>query len=315
MKRLLFLPLLVLCLSGCMMEELDKESPVQEAKEYLVPIKMAGEVLEIEEGPLTKAVTDDLYGFRVTRKESGANEYNMYAYGLFDNINNINLKVKEGDSYNIVCSMVPNGKNIIYKGMRNTSSECYFNPFNMSISNEFIYSQDMIDNIQIGYADLIKEDGSYAANYEYIRYHSESSFIIDRNSSISINMKKMVFGIRIVPVNLVEGRLEITIGKHEYPTIKIDSSNPNPIEKIWTFSKFNLNDGTSMPYLLNVIYVKKDETFDILHNEDIWIKRNKMTTITLNLPDKNTPKDESVIEISKEEEDVQPGDNIIIDGK
>ena len=61
------------------MEELDKESPAQEAKEYLVPIKMAGEILEIEEGPLTKAVTNDLYGFQINSKKAEETSYSPYA--------------------------------------------------------------------------------------------------------------------------------------------------------------------------------------------------------------------------------------------
>ena len=97
MKRLLFLPLLVLCLSGCMMEELDKESPVQEAKEYLVPIKMAGEILEIEEGPLTKAgENNDLYGFQINSKKAGETSYSPYAYGLFDDISDVKVKLISG---------------------------------------------------------------------------------------------------------------------------------------------------------------------------------------------------------------------------
>ena len=310
----------MLCLSGCMMEELDKESPAQEAKEYLVPIKMAGEILEIEEGPLTKAVTNDLYGLRISRKEAGATSYTLYANGLFDDISNIRLKVKDGDSYNMICSMIPDGKNIVYKGLRNSKEDCYFDPFNMSITNDFTYGQDVSDNIQLGGADLVKDD-SYANSYEYIRYHGESSFIMNANTSISINMKKMVFGFKVVPVNLKEGNLKIEIENSlysKYPNIIINSSNPVTVEKVFTFAHFSLNegvDGDTSSCTFKITYTKKDGTFDVLYNNDISVKRNKMMTLTINIPEQNIPINETTVNITKEETNMQDGDSMIIDEK
>ena len=114
------------------MEELDKESPVQEAKEYLVPIKMAGEILEIEEGPLTKAgENNDLYGFQINSKKAGETSYSPYAYGLFDDISDVKVKLISGAEYEFVCTMVRDGKSKIW-GINHAGQGT---PFKMNLNN------------------------------------------------------------------------------------------------------------------------------------------------------------------------------------
>ena len=82
----------------------------QEPKEYVVSLGMAGEILEIEESPLSKAEgSNDLYGVQVYSK-TATTEYTPYAYGLFDNTADMTIRLLAGYEYKFVATMVVDGK-------------------------------------------------------------------------------------------------------------------------------------------------------------------------------------------------------------
>lgn len=118
--RILFSILSVLlCLYSCsggngIIEEPTIEKPTN-PKEYIVSLGFSGEITNIEESPLSRAVTNDLYGIQVYSKPSSGGEYKPYAYGLFDDKANMNIKLLEGYKYKFECTMAVNGKNRIKK--------------------------------------------------------------------------------------------------------------------------------------------------------------------------------------------------------
>lgn len=314
MKRLLFLPLLVLCLSGCMMEELDKESPVQEAKEYLVPIKMAGEILEIEEGPLTKAgENNDLYGFQINSKKAGETSYSPYAYGLFDDISDVKVKLISGAEYEFVCAMVRDGKNRI-EGEGNQ----YFTPFNMHKANEFVYSVSESKSLYNALSYL-RNDGFYEIpNID--RYYGKTEGVSPSSTtSISINMKRVVFGLKCITEGLTEGELKIRLihGSGFSPTMSIKAGGELFVEDIFT-SNISVDDGFDIigySYTLEAIYIHSDKTKEIIVNEPVSFKRNKKTIVTIKINKDANDTGTKGVNVVLDDTPMTDGDNVVIDGK
>lgn len=324
MKRLLLLPLLVLCLSGCMMEELDKESPAQEAKEYLVPIKMAGEILEIEEGPLTKAgENNDLYGFQINSKKAGETSYSPYAYGLFDDISNVKIKLREGYVYQFICSMVKNGKEKVY-----SKYETYYYPYDMPLNNGFTYDiSSCKGNLRVGMTYVFS--GSNFASYSIPnidRYHGEISNITpSATSPVSINMLRVVLGFKCVVEGLKEGKLKISLGsysgKSSSPLIYINTGEAQVFEDIYTFHSFS-DDGDNeylkANYYLNVVHEHSDGTKEVIVNKEVQFNRNKKTTVTIKVNSNDVTGDqlaEAGVGIVIDDTPMTDGDKVVIDGK
>ncbi|MDU7627709.1 hypothetical protein [Parabacteroides sp.] len=315
MKRLLFLPLLVLCLSGCMMEELDKESPAQEAKEYLVPIKMAGEILEIEEGPLTKAVTNDLYGFQINSKKAEETSYSPYAYGLFDDISNVKIKLISGAEYEFVCRFVREGKLKLDGGY---NEERYMQPFLALKQNCFIYdtNESVEKNLKASVARLKDECLYYIPNID--SYYGEVANVSASNSNnIAINMKRASFGLKCVAEGFIEGELVIYIAKNGVNssmaiTMKANDGETS-VEGIYT--SMDLLKTSTEQYTLVVIHKHTDGTQEKIVSELVDFSRNKRTiaTIKINKNDNNT--ETKGVDIVLEDTPMTDGNNITIEGK
>ena len=320
MKRLLFLPLLVLCLSGCMMEELDKESPVQEAKEYLVPIKMAGEILEIEEGPLTKAgENNDLYGFQINSKKAGETSYSPYAYGLFDDISDVKVKLISGAEYEFVCTMVMDWKSKIW-GINHAGQGT---PFKMNLNNynEFIY--DTKDSYENDFKRGLTEVGMelYYVIPNTDRYYGTIDKIDPLSaSSLSINMKRVVFGLKCIADGLTEGELKIRVMKYtsdDSPYLSIKTRGDQSVEEIYTFDSFYLDDNgdLSRAYTLEVTHIHVDNTQEIIVNEYMTFKRNKKTIVTIKIKKSNGDTGTKGVDVVLDDTPMTDGDKVVIDGK
>ena len=136
-KILLFaLPLVAMCIVSCNRDEIDvtagaEDTPQSVGEAVNVSFAFKGDIT-IEESPLLKAAGEetestDLYGINVYYdKERDGNIDDVYGYGLFDNIADMNISLLTGYKYKFVCSLVKDGKNEVaynnYIFYYNTSS-------------------------------------------------------------------------------------------------------------------------------------------------------------------------------------------------
>ena len=79
-----------------------------EPETYTVKLGWAGEILDVSYEPLsTRATTDDLYGIQVySAPANGFEEWTPYALGLFDDPNNISIKLLGDHKYKFVSTMI-----------------------------------------------------------------------------------------------------------------------------------------------------------------------------------------------------------------
>lgn len=133
-KILLFaLPLMVMCIVSCNRVEIDtttgtEDTPQSVGESVNVSFAFNGDIT-IEESPLSKSAGEetestDLYGINVYYdKERDGNIDDVYGYGLFDNIADMNISLLTGYKYKFVCSLVKDGKNeVAYNNYRFYSS-------------------------------------------------------------------------------------------------------------------------------------------------------------------------------------------------
>ncbi len=239
MKKVYVLALLAsVILSDCTKELMSEAN--SDGEQVLVHLNLGGEI-DIEDMPLTKAfTTDDLIGVQVYQ----GSDY--YAYGLFDDVSKMSLFLHTGKTYKFVCTVVKNGKSIVYKATNsgwantkfpvgasdNTSTVFYTNgnyllPFigkkndtdsgyySRSITNKFVYSEDErfhFTNLQYGTIASGTSESSYKRYPKADRYYGEvSGYTTEKNTSLSIPLRRTSYKVSLSVSGITDGSVTVTI--------------------------------------------------------------------------------------------------------
>lgn len=315
MKKFLLFAMALIAFASCSKDDvIDNESI--DGKEYVVNLGFSGEIT-ITQTPLTKAGTNDLYGVQVYSKKSGDSDYAPFAYGLFDNTTDMEVKLIGGYQYKFVASMVEDGKNKLH-----TFEGNYYPPFDAistycPLSNSFSYSSDIkMDGLEDGYTWMAESDKTgdnafYRPNT--IRYYGVlTDFTPAENKSATINMKRVCFGAKFVVNDFTDGKITINIPEAPAMTINYPSTS---VEDIFTFrnNSYSNESWTDDNYQenleVNITWTKANGTVIPISNQIIEFTRNKLTTVTINLKEDSSNTD---INMDLEDEDIQPGDEVIV---
>lgn len=289
------------------------------AKEYMVSIGFKGEI-SISEAPLGRASGNDLYGIQVYSylADNEGQTYQPYAYGLFDDISTMNIKLIEGYEYDFVATMVPNGKEILaysnntgysYPFVTSTKSKVPFNIFQYSYTTRFI-------SLHEGNSTLITNKKYGIPNID--RYYGEfTNYTPSENGNVAINMLRTVFGLKVIANNLTDGTINITM--ENAPEMKITYPSTE-IEDIFTFINvgkvYFLEDYSDARHVTFTWERNNDETIP-LGTYEITFKRNKQTIVTLELDDTTDEEKnmENALSLSIDSEKMTEGDKYTIEDK
>lgn len=318
MKKILFFALALIAFASCSKEDAIENESI-EGKEYVVNLGFSGEI-EISQSPLSKAGTNDLYGVQVYSKKSSDSEYAPYAYGLFDNTADMEVKLIGGYQYKFVATMVEDGKDRIAtdsKGYYETPFWIYKKNENSQLGNIFFYTVEAeMLYLDRGSTHLFNGEDPSVADYERpntVRYYGELiDFIPAENKIATINMKRVCFGAKFIANGFTEGKITIQIPEAPVMTIIYPDTE---VDDIFTFSHdalFNepwTNDGYQENLEVSIIWTKADGTVVPISNQIIEFTRNELTTVTINLKEDSTNTD---IEMEMEDGDIQPGEEIVI---
>lgn len=311
MKKFLLFAMALIAFASCSKDDaIDNESI--DGKEYVVNLGFSGEIT-ITQTPLTKAGTNDLYGVQVYSKKSGDSDYAPFAYGLFDNTTDMEVKLIGGYQYKFVASMVEDGKNMIRNVGGNYSSPFRIGFDNTPIGNVFIYSSAKeMDDLDNGATNV---QGYTYERPNVVRFYGElSNFTPAEGKSANINMKKVSFGVKFKVNDFTEGKIIIQIP--EAPEMSI-SYPETETEDILTFRNnisslykdFWTDDNYQENLEVHIAWTKADGTVIPISNQIIEFTRNKLTTVTINLKEDSSNTD---INMDLEDEDIQPGDEVIV---
>ena len=328
MKKVTIFKSAILALLACVgIAACDKNSDVvpDEPETYTVNLGWAGEILDVSYEPMTRAATDDLYGIQVYSlpKSVEPNEYNSnwnrYAYGLFDDPNNITITLASGYRYYFRATMVKDGKNRIYHYTNSsTGEEEYYAPFNISFKKEFTYDPTgNIMYIHLGYA-ILGDPSNYYDIPNIERFYGELSDYIpgDNNTNAQIEMKRTSFGAKFVAGGklAVDGKLEIQLENAPKMELAL-TDGADEISDIFTFNDVKAawaKDDYTEDIAVNFKWIRADGTEAPMGTHTIAFKRNVTTVVKVNI-DKDGNNESLGIAIDESETGAMPdGDEVTI---
>lgn len=223
------------------------------------------------------------------------------------------IKLLEGYKYKFVSSMVVDGKQKI-----SSYESSYDHPFTRSffstkLENKFNYdSGKEMDRLDYGSTNLGLFGNFYHPNI--MRYYGEvTDYVPTANGSVSINMKKVVFGAKFITEGFTEGTLYIKL--KDAPTLQLVFPQTE-VEDIFTFKNEypSGNRWTADTYtetiLVSISWQKNDGAIVPLINQEVTFKRNIKTTITVKVNDSSVNQG---LNITEEKNELQPGENIVLE--
>ena len=204
-----------IALASCQ-KNITSDVPSEKQDTYTVHLACAGE-LDVTHQPLTKASPDDLYGIQVYYAPVSGGSYQRYAYGLFDDVSDVSLELIADYKYKFVIDMIVDGKNVVYSSNMNTSEQQevllgYGDPFR-TYNNALTYAYDNLTPIN---NELVITEGAYFQSLgeeiqlpdgveSYlpkgidIYYGEQEGYIPEEDgATIIINMKRMIFGLKVI---------------------------------------------------------------------------------------------------------------------
>lgn len=304
MKKLLFFFLAsLLCpalWTGCQ----KTEKAYGGGKEVTVSLSLTGEFdVEVSQDPLTKASSsNDAYAINVYYDRDGDGVQNdIYAYGLFDNVADMTITLLSNHKYKFICTLVKDAKNTLYYGQAfNNTYSGYAYPFHTSASNStqitnrfIIGTSTYFSGIGTGYSHIITTTSPSTSNYTVYPkvnrfYGITSDYEPVPNGTISIYLKRAVFGARFVVKGLQEGVLTVDASNSTYGSFYSSTYNKDSdgVETIYTFPDVSGVYDNDLP-LVASISLKYDSDrgvlWDMSQSKDIQFKRNVMTTVNIDL--------------------------------
>lgn len=304
MKKLLVIGLFSLIMGGCS-EEKEKTDYQPEPEYITVGLNIDSEI-EIEESPLASISNADIYAINIYQKNTNTNQYVAYAYGIFDNIDNLSAKLELGGQYKIKASLFVGGfskldhLNVDHYGKVSTPMNA-FAYSKESLIYELDYPVYHLDNSVISY--MYPNMDSYHG--QVVDYTPSES-----DNNISLYLYRGAFGLEIKVEGMTEGKLSVRLydGKsYNYRFPEFDIVYPSAGSSgIYTFkSPFEITPQTAENYResLNVTinYTDSKSNTTALIDETMSFARNVRKTINLKL--KKDPSSEFTpgLSVSKEE--------------
>lgn len=273
--------------TSCSNEEI---APKEEDKYVTVDLGVTGEYLEVSEMPLaTRTITTDTYGINVyTINDDGTPQF--YACGLFSSLNNIKIKLLEGQKYKFEVGVYVNDEiSEIAPGASD-----YFSYGMLSvIDTDFRYNSG---NLNLHQLSNIEHDYFYGELDEYSPVE---------NGHVEISTKRTVYGAHFIAEGLNEGTLKIHVTAVSGASYSVNLTDENPeyngvycFGSPWSAWK-GVNGGNyyTTKYL-GVYWTKDDGSETPLGTFDVTFKRNVKTTIVIKVADSSQ---QNGIVVTKEE--------------
>ena len=308
----LFAVLMCVNFAACSNEE--NEVP-QERKEIMVSLGFGGD-FEISESPLSRATSNDLYFIQVG--QGSLSSAKMCAYGLFDDVSKMSIKLPEGETYYFYAFILKDAKEVL-KHTEYTYESSPF-PFSTELTNQFIFSDE--DSYAASESQTI---GIFTMDYTYsddniyqipnldLYVGGATKYTVAENSNVTINVTRWAFGANFIAENITDGSIKVCMKKDSYisPTIELTSSKSTSDDIYCYTPAICGSDMENINLSVSFIWVKSDGTEVTLGTPTINFKRNVKTTVKINVD--NTL--ENGIELNYDATgDMNTGDTYIVDG-
>lgn len=293
----------VMAFASCQ-ENITPENPAQEQDVYTVQLGFGGE-WDVTYEPLTRGNdNNDLYGIQVYSAPNNEEKttWSKYAYGLFDNVDNVTISLLKGFKYKFVATMVVDGKD----KLRKFSGGSFNYPFWISGQNgRRCIVENLFNYSSINYFSYIGNGETYLEGLSNSIYHPNTERFYGElldyvpeessNDKAKIHMKRTSFGAKFIAQGKLAkaGRLEVLMT--QAPAISIDLAQEKQHDDIYTFSNVKAaydyktgNYEEDIDVSVNWHYDTEDGEVTVpLGTHKITYKRNATTVVKINLENTN----------------------------
>lgn len=302
-------------------EPLPEPSPNDEGTVYEAKLNFEGDIPNFTESeePISRAdetTPKRVYGINVWCMKTDGTEtsYKNYAYGLFDNKEDMVISLLGGYKYRFECYMVEDDEEELYISSSKYTGEYPFagkkitNTFNIGYSSSgFNFYNGKITTVKSYSESISDKDYSYQTNPVIgIYYGILLDYTPSQNSIATIPIYKLgYYGLRIVVTGVPDGSLYVSPSYKDciyyYDKLKYDYwsqtfTESGSIERTFTggfYRALNSSGNYISSWLSNMQNYSTSTTVSFTwtrangyiqdFSKDITLKRNVMTVLTVNL--------------------------------
>lgn len=289
-------------------ELLSKEQEQNDQETYTVSFDLGGEFISTSETPLsrTEVIPKKIYGINVYYKKDSEQNYQNYAYGLFDNIEDMTISLIGGYKYKFECSMVQNDVDTLYYKQQINGNIEYYEPFHKGSYNNSFYGTILENKFKISTtynstcfiglrnsASRTRSDYFSNAYPRMDRFYGElTDYIPTKEGVAKIDLKRTAFGFKFIVTPPTDGTLSVNNNYSGIdPNIKISSDDSTvemssmytfyDVYRCWEVEKYTED------FTIKLTWVRANgatQTFEKV----VTAKRNVMTTINVNVNGSST---------------------------
>jgi len=244
------------------------------SEKVTVNFDFTGHLLDIQDTPLGRAASDDLYGIQVYTITNTGDKL-PYAYGCFTSLENVTLDLIKSQKYKFEAT-------VIIEGYENASlaGDFSWNDFKDEVMGKFTYKTTT--KIEPG------SIGSYA-NLPYDRYYGIlEEYSPTENGTVTIDTKRMSYGIKFIAENMNNGYLTIAYDYGANKTVNLTTDAPTH-EQIYTIyatlsNVYKFYDTYSTTISATITWKQNDDdTGTPLGTFSITIKPNVKSVVKINV--------------------------------
>lgn len=293
---LLCLFIMVACSSDETENIITPPADPEKTEMYTVSFDFSGDIDVSQESLSRGTPTDDVYGFNVYYNADKSEAIDdIYAYGLFDNKEDMTIPLLSGYKYKFECTLVKDGKKTLYYGQafnNKYTGVCY--PFQTNSSNSTMIENKFtigtsayLTGIKKGDAHLVSSTPTTSNANKYAsvnRFYGETdSYTPTQNGEVTIELKRVVFGAKFVITGVQEGSLTASCGSFWSKTTTTDDAGTETIYSYpdvydcWK-NNSNLTETVKLKFTSD-----RGTQWDLSGTQSITFKRNVMTTVNINV--------------------------------
>lgn len=268
--------LMVVTLFSCSKED----APYQEDdKFYTVSLNFIGDITTAD-SPLTRGTaTDDLYGLMVWEDNT------LFGCGLYDNIEDMKLRLQASKKYSFVVTAVKNGKEVLSCN----SSNKFGAPFNSELTNSVGNYKLEYANMNSGTTNMV--GASSPTEYpETDRFYGQVvNYIPTENGVVNMDLKRTAFGLKYEVSGVSDGTVTVTVENsiRKFFNKSDITADYTSEEKIITFkdvySAWYYADNYTENVKVSVSWKRGIGITQDLGSKEVVVKRNKMNIIHIKL--------------------------------
>ena len=245
------------------------KSEIEEKEKIEVSFGFKGEVDSITQTPIStrNAINEEnkknWYAIQV------CDETGYYAYGFFDNVDDMKLLCEKNSSYSFMVDMIPEGEDKVYK------FSCIQQGWS-SIGNSFMYSKtEHIRYLGEGYLYMNYPTWDTYKHPSCDRFYGIlSNYKPQEKGVVNINLSRAAFKVKYVAKDFNSGSLELSLDNG--PTFILNSEDGTEFEEFYSFNNL---ESESEEIGITIVWITETGKRIPLVAQNISFARNTVTTL------------------------------------